>query len=111
MECWVPTGNSLGSLTVRNNEHHRFLDPATARWDARRALQEAKYMHFSDWPYPKPWAEYSHVTHDKLQPDRETTVESDEDCSSRDVWDELYDEFLARRQVSYPFPIPQLDFG
>lgn len=88
----------------RNNEHHRFLNSATARWDARQALKEAKYLHFSDWPYPKPWSGYSHIMHDEWQPACEITLEGEEDCSSRDVWDEIYDEFLARRQVSYLFP-------
>jgi len=105
-ECLVLTPQKYNLITgeFRSNLHYRYLGSMTAKWDARRALKDAKYMHFSDWPYPKPWAEYSHVTHDKLQPDCEITIEGDEDCSSRDVWDEIYDEFLARRQVSYLFP-------
>lgn len=90
-------------LEFRNNEHHRFLDSVTAKWDARRAFKEAKYLHFQDWPYPKPWSGYSHVMHDEWQPACEITIEGEEDCSSRDVWDEIYDEFLARRQVSHLF--------
>jgi hypothetical protein len=86
----------------RNHEHRRYIGSASEEWDARRASKEAKYLHFSDWPYPKPWSEYSHVTHDRLQPDCEITLEGEEDCSSRDVWDEIYDEFLNRRQVSCP---------
>jgi alpha-N-acetylglucosamine transferase len=97
-----PRKYNLITGEFRNNEHRRYLGSATEEWSARQALQEAKYLHFSDWPYPKPWSEYSHVTHDKLQPACEITLGGEEDCSSRDVWDEIYDEFLSRRQVSCP---------
>jgi alpha-N-acetylglucosamine transferase len=97
-----PRKYNLITGEFRNNEHGRYLGSATEEWSARRALKEAKYLHFSDWPYPKPWSEYSHVTHDKLQPACEITLGGEEDCSSRDVWDEIYDEFLSRRQVSCP---------
>lgn len=104
-ECLVlrPQEYNLITGEFRSDLHYRYLGSTIESWDARRALREAKYMHFSDWPYPKPWAEYSHVTHDKLQPACEITREGEEDCSSRDVWDQIYDEFLARRQVSYFF--------
>lgn len=102
-ECLVlaPRKYNLVAAEFRSNLHHRFLGSATVRWLARRALNEAKYLHFSDWPYPDLWSGNPHVTHDRLQPDCEITIEGEEDCSSRDVWDEIYDEFLARRQVSY----------
>jgi hypothetical protein len=86
----------------RNLNHHRYLGSETQNWNARQALKDAKYLHFSDWPYPKPWSEYSHVMHDEWPPDCEITLEGEEDCISRDIWDEIYDEFLARRQVSFP---------
>ncbi|KAI4764762.1 nucleotide-diphospho-sugar transferase [Aureobasidium sp. EXF-3400] len=99
-ECLVLPYQKYNLITgeFRNNLHHRYLGSVTDRWDARRALKEAKYLHFSDWPYPKPWSEYSHIMHDEWQPACEITLEGEEDCSSRDVWDELYDEFLSRRQ-------------
>jgi alpha-N-acetylglucosamine transferase len=103
-ECLVLSPQKYNLITgeFRNNQHHRYIGSSTEKWDASRALREAKYLHFSDWPYPKPWSEYSHVTHDRLQPDCEMTLEGEEDCSSRDVWDGIYDEFLSRRQVSCP---------
>jgi hypothetical protein len=33
---------------------YRFAAEDSEEWSARRALQEAKYLHFLDWPYPKP---------------------------------------------------------
>jgi alpha-N-acetylglucosamine transferase len=101
-ECLVIPHQKYNLITgeFRNHDHHRYLDSGAQTWNARRALKNAKYLHFSDWPYPKPWSEYSHVMHDEWQPDCEITLEGEEDCSSRDVWDEIYDEFLSRRQVS-----------
>ena len=103
-ECLILPHQKYNLVTgeFRANEHHRYLGSVTDKWDARQALKEAKYLHFSDWPYPKPWSEYSHVTHDRWQPACVLTLESEEDCSSRDVWDGIYDEFLSRRQVSCP---------
>jgi alpha-N-acetylglucosamine transferase len=109
-ECLVLSPQKYNLITgeFRNNQHHRYIGSSTEKWDASRALKEAKYLHFSDWPYPKPWSEYSHVTHERLQPDCEITLEGEEDCSSRDVWDGIYDEFLSRRQVSCPSHMDKL---
>jgi alpha-N-acetylglucosamine transferase len=103
-ECVILAPRKYNLITgeFRNHEHRRYIGSSSGKWDACRALKDAKYLHFSDWPYPKPWSEYSHVTHDRLQPDCEITLEGEEDCSSRDVWDGIYDEFLSRRQVSCP---------
>jgi alpha-N-acetylglucosamine transferase len=103
-ECLVLPHPKYNLITgeFRNHQHRRYIGSSTGEWSARRAFKEAKYLHFSDWPYPKPWSEYSHVTHDKLQPPCEITLEGEEDCSSRDIWDGVYDEFLSRRQVSCP---------
>jgi alpha-N-acetylglucosamine transferase len=103
-ECLVIPHQKYNLITgeFRNHDHHRYLDSGAQTWNARRALKNAKYLHFSDWPYPKPWSEYSHVMHDEWQPDCEITLEGEEDCSSRDVWDEIYDEFLSRTsKLSY----------
>ncbi|CAD0095329.1 unnamed protein product [Aureobasidium mustum] len=99
-ECLILPHRYYDLITgeFRNNFHHRYLDSGTEHWNARRALRDAKYLHFSDWPYPKPWSEYSHYTHDKLQPPCQMTVLGEEDCSTRDVWNEIYFEFLDRRQ-------------
>lgn len=101
-ECLVLPHRHYDLLTgeFRKSVHHQYLGSTSEHWDARRALEEAKYLHFSDWPYPKPWSEYSHVSHDKLQPACQMTVLGEEDCSDRDVWNEIYLEFLERRQVS-----------
>lgn len=101
-ECLVLPHRHYDLLTgeFRKDVHHGYLGSTTEPWDARRALEEAKYQHFSDWPYPKPWSECSHFTHDKLQPACQITVLGEEDCSNRNVWNKIYLEFLERRQVS-----------
>ncbi|THW81672.1 hypothetical protein D6D18_08683 [Aureobasidium pullulans] len=82
----------------RSKEHDRYLGSSSEIWDAREVLEEVSYLHFSDWPYPKPWSEYSDVTHAKRQPPCQENFQSDEDCSTRDVWNEIYLDFMQRRQ-------------
>ncbi|THY71293.1 nucleotide-diphospho-sugar transferase [Aureobasidium pullulans] len=82
----------------RSKEHDRYLGSSNEVWDARKVLEEVSYLHFSDWPYPKPWSEYSDVTHAKLQPPCQESFQGEEDCSTRDVWNEIYLDFMQRRQ-------------
>ncbi|THW96499.1 nucleotide-diphospho-sugar transferase [Aureobasidium pullulans] len=84
----------------RSKEHDRYLGSSNEVWDARKVLEEVSYLHFSDWPYPKPWSEYSDVTHAKLQPPCQESFQGEEDCSTRDVWNEIYLDFMQRRQAS-----------
>lgn len=37
----------------RTKEHTEYLGNPFERWDPDKALKEAKYLHFSDWPIPK----------------------------------------------------------
>ena len=34
-------------------EHQRYLGDERATWDPDKIYQEAKFLHFSDWPLPK----------------------------------------------------------
>jgi len=91
----------LGSgLDPKRRSSDRYLGSSSEIWDTREVLEEVSYLHFSDWPYPKPWSEYSDVTHAKLQPPCQENFQSEEDCSTRDVWNEIYLDFMQRRQVS-----------
>ncbi|GAT28264.1 glucose N-acetyltransferase [Aspergillus luchuensis] len=38
----------------RSKDHEAYLGNADETWDADRVLEAAKYLHFSDWPVPKP---------------------------------------------------------
>lgn len=53
----------------RKKDHHRYLGSTVEKWDAKKILAKAKYVHFFDWPYPKSWLPNSKVKRLELQPD------------------------------------------
>lgn len=77
-------------------------------WDAVKVLAEAKYVHFSDWPMPKPWMASSEGLRRELMPGCKGVGEGD--CGDRDVWVGLYAEFRERRKASLFFSGVQI-FG
>ena len=36
-----------------DDDHQKYLGDEEERWDPDAILEEAKYLHFSDWPMPK----------------------------------------------------------
>ncbi|BCS21422.1 N-acetylglucosaminyltransferase [Aspergillus puulaauensis] len=101
----------LVSGEFRSQNHTAFLGSVDEVWDPDRALSEAKFVHFSDWPLPKPWVMWpSQMLPDilpKCKNNPGTLHESG--CRDRDVWLKLYDDFRVRRRdvcklLSYPAP-------
>ncbi|KAK2671768.1 Nucleotide-diphospho-sugar transferase [Fusarium oxysporum f. sp. vasinfectum] len=45
----------LLSGEFRNDKHTLYLGSEPETWDPAAAYSEAKLVHFSDWPLPKPW--------------------------------------------------------
>ncbi|PGH02091.1 hypothetical protein AJ79_07728 [Helicocarpus griseus UAMH5409] len=39
----------------RNTDHIRYMGNSLESWDPEKILWQAKFVHFSDWPVPKPW--------------------------------------------------------
>lgn len=56
-------------------------------------------MHFSDWPMPKPWISAPKDFVDDKQPECGLDGKGEGDCTTREVWLELYRDFAARRKV------------
>ncbi|PTB52417.1 glycosyltransferase family 8 protein [Trichoderma harzianum CBS 226.95] len=95
------------SSEFREVDHHLYLGSETEAWDPVAVLGEAKTVHFSDFPVPKPWK--VHLSTDdqdtmiKLEPKCDMKRKNDdiggkeEDCSGRDVWRELYADFRERK--------------
>jgi hypothetical protein len=82
------------------------LDPR-ARWDPDRALMEAKLVHFSDWPLPKPWVMWPVQGLAEMQPDCGGSNRAT--CKEREIWKNLYHDFRRRRKdvckiLSVPAP-------
>ncbi|GKT71023.1 glucose N-acetyltransferase [Colletotrichum tofieldiae] len=68
-------------------------------WDPVTAYNEAKLIHFSDWPRPKPWLPAPANTIEQTRP--KCVMKGDvEDCSAREIWEGIYADFKARRKVS-----------
>jgi hypothetical protein len=79
----------LGSRNAHN------LDPR-GQWDPDQALKEAKLVHFSDWPLPKPWVMWSSEALSEMQPDCGGAKKGT--CREREIWKKLYDDFRHRRK-------------
>lgn len=88
----------------RAANHTAYLGNDLEKWDPDAALAEAKFLHFSDWPVPKPWIE----TPDALREEKQPKCEADEgtgeeDCRARDIWLDLYRDFRERRRVRHSY--------
>lgn len=91
----------LLSGEFRADTHAAYLGSDEEVWDPISALKEAKFLHFSDWPYPKPWIEARTQMTDELKPRCHWHGNPErEDCRNQEVWVELYTDFARRREVS-----------
>ncbi|KAG9252448.1 glucose N-acetyltransferase [Emericellopsis atlantica] len=80
-------------------EHVHYLGNGYETWDPVAHFNEAKFLHFSDWPVPKPW----HQMSDKLREEKQPAcrqVEGVEKCVEREMWNDFYDDFRERRDTS-----------
>lgn len=88
----------LLSGEFRNEDHHLYLGSKEEPWDPNTVYEEAKFIHFSDWPLPKPWKESSQEERDEVTPKCRARDDGTEDCRDRDMWLHLYEDFLERRE-------------
>lgn len=84
----------------RGDDHELYLGSDREEWDPVEAFKEAKFMHFSDWPVPKPWFVMDDTIREAKQPKCKTNKDGAQDCRERDMWTGIYQDFLDRRQVS-----------
>jgi hypothetical protein len=102
----------LISGEFRNKDHRIYLGNDHETWNPDLALAEAKFVHFSDWPLPKPWVMWPHEILAKVQPacDNNPGTPDESGCRDREVWRKLYDDFRRQRKdicrlLSYPAPV------
>jgi alpha-N-acetylglucosamine transferase len=80
------------------DDHVGYLGSDREEWDPVAVYNEAKFIHFSDWPVPKPWLPSPEGIRLKKQP--KCSVKGGiRDCSGRDIWNALYEDFRLRRKV------------
>ncbi|KAG8626146.1 hypothetical protein KVT40_006547 [Elsinoe batatas] len=73
--------------------HTLYLGDGKRTWNATRELQNAKFVHFSDWPIPKPWI----ASEDDIQSGK-PPCRSDDDCRDQDAWLWMYRDFSLRKR-------------
>jgi alpha-N-acetylglucosamine transferase len=85
----------------RNTEgtHEWYLGTDREAWDPVAIFNEAKFLHFSDWPVPKPWIPMKDNIRQQNQP-KCVDKNGHEDCSARTLWNGFYTDFVQRRSVS-----------
>ncbi|KAH6896772.1 nucleotide-diphospho-sugar transferase [Thelonectria olida] len=88
----------LLTAEFRFENHTLYLGTDREKWDPVAIYNEAKLIHFSDWPLPKPWLDTPEATRLVLQPRCHNTTEGTQDCAERVVWNNIYSDFKTRRK-------------
>nr|POE72163.1 glucose n-acetyltransferase 1 [Quercus suber] len=99
--CMIMPHRPYNLLTgeFRAPKHGRYLGDRDEVWDPDAVMREVKYIHFSDWPLPKPWVSHSQAQFRELWPKCNGVLEGEvEDCPDRKIWAWLYDDFRERRK-------------
>ncbi|KAM0556113.1 hypothetical protein ACHAPJ_006102, partial [Fusarium lateritium] len=91
-------GYDLISGEFRNEDHTQYLGSDVEVWDPTAVYSEAKLIHFSDWPFPKPWKLILEDLRLALQPNCTSNVDGVEDCTARIIWNSLYTDFRKKRK-------------
>lgn len=92
---------ALLSGEFRSADHANFFNSKSGRvWNPRDVLKQAKMVHFSDSPLPKPWV----ATDEKIfaaKPDCSFDAEQGEECRGQQIWLDIYKRFREKRNVSH----------
>jgi hypothetical protein len=85
---------------MRSADHENYLGSEEEQWDVDEVMGQAKYVHFSDYPVPKPWVATSEGLRRDFMPSCKAPGHKaqGQDCSDRDAWLWLYKEFRERRK-------------
>lgn len=102
----------LISGEFRTKDHHKFLGNIEDEWNPDKVMAEAKFVHFSDWPLPKPWVMWPQSQLAEVMPacDNNPGTPDESGCRDREVWKHLYEDFRLRRKnicrlLSFPAPV------
>ena len=101
----LPHGKyGLTSGEFRSVDHKSYLGRTTAVWDPERMIEEASLVHFSDYPFPKPWIMWPRNLLAEKMPECKRREGDNEDCQDKKIWLGLYDDFRQRRKVGCDNP-------
>ncbi|KAF4450558.1 glucose N-acetyltransferase 1 [Fusarium austroafricanum] len=78
----------------RNKDHTAYLGSDREKWDATAAVSEAKFVHFSDWPVPKPWIHDPEV---RLQ-NQPACAGNETTCAEREIWNGFYTDYTDNKE-------------
>lgn len=86
-------------LRRADDEHAIYLQREDEAWDVDAVMAETTYIHFSDWPVPKPWMMPKDDWFTKnYAPACKKRERQSPDCHQRDIWRSLYTDFIMKRQ-------------
>jgi alpha-N-acetylglucosamine transferase len=80
------------------SDHAKYLGTDKEKWDPVAAFDEVKYIHFSDFPLPKPWHHMSDESREEWQPKCQQYA-GIEICKEREIWNGIHEDFKERRKV------------
>lgn len=111
-DCMVLPHRRYDILTgeFRSKKHRDYMGNEYETWDPEVALREAKFLHFSDWPMPKPWLSATQSVVDDVKPKCDQDSAGREDCRARDMWLGFYNDFRDRRRVIPAKPVFMIFF-
>ncbi|KAH8812749.1 nucleotide-diphospho-sugar transferase [Xylogone sp. PMI_703] len=89
-----------GEFREKDHQKYFYGSIPVGGWDPMKALRYASFVHFSDYPIPKPWLEPRRDVFIKMQPECVTDERTQVDCTARDIWLEIYRDFRERKEVS-----------
>ncbi|KAK3709073.1 hypothetical protein LTR37_011052 [Vermiconidia calcicola] len=97
--CFIIPHRKYDLLTgeFKSGDHSKYLGSKEEEWDPDKVLEEAKFLHFSDWPYPKPWVSVSGSTTDTNKPKCHDLGGGKQDCRDQEKWLWFYSDFRDRR--------------
>ena len=97
--CFIIPHRKYDLLTgeFKASEHFKYLGSKEEEWDPDKVLEEAKFLHFSDWPYPKPWKSTSQSATDQNKPQCHEVEGGQQDCRDQEKWLWFYSDFRDRR--------------
>jgi alpha-N-acetylglucosamine transferase len=98
--CIVLPHQQYALLTgeFRRGKHRQFLEE-NGQWNPQKVIDDAKFVHFSDDPFPKPWLDPTEEMLAWATPVCIVDALEVESCRAREIWLELYRDFKTRRKV------------